>query len=366
MKQFPVGLARARAVSLVAFTFCFALCPARSDDRVVPSTALPDAPSQVAQAQAPTGTASISGVVLDSRSEPVPGAKVTISEASGAGQRTAESDDKGEFHFREMAPITVRVTVTATGLETFVSDEIRLSAGEQYVLPRIDLPVAPLNSSVTVTVTEDQLATEQVHEQEKQRVLGVIPNFYTSYLWDAAPLHTKQKAQLAFRSVIDPVTFVIVGARAGVQQVRNTDPGYGGGPAGYGRRFGADLGDSVTGRLLGQAILPAVFHQDPRYFYLGTGSTGKRLWYALTRAVVTRGDNGKDQPNYSHVLGNLGAAALRNLYLEPEDRKGLRVLTNGVALTGYNAVSNVIREFISRPLSTHVPAYKNGKPADVN
>lgn len=374
MGQTVLARAWARWVLVSGFGLCWMGSVARAEDRPGVVGTLPDAPSfaqaqsapppSLAQASEPEGTASISGFVLDVHGEPVAGAKVTLSAVGGKSQQVQESDVRGQFHFLKMAPATVRVTVTAPGLETFISDEIHLAAGEQFELPRIEIPLAPLNSDVTVTVTADQLATEQVHEQEKQRVLGVIPNFYTSYLWDAAPMHKKQKAQLAFRSILDPFVFFVVGVRAGVEQVRNTDPGYGDGVAGYARRYGAAYGDSITGRVIGQAILPGVFHQDPRYFYMGTGSTGRRVWYALTRAVVTRGDNGRNQPNYSHVLGNFAAAGLRNLYLDPDDRKGRNIVLNGVVFTGYNALTNVIREFVSRPLSSHVPDYKKGKPED--
>ena len=319
---------------------------------------LPNAPEPQTQA----GTSVVSGVVLDVQGRPVPGAKVTL---TGEGKEiVVDSDASGVFRFAGLATGTVRVTVTAKGLETFVSNEIKLTLGEHFELPRIDLPLAPLNSDVTVTVTEDQLATEQVHEQEKQRFLAIVPNFYTSYLWDAAPMRSKQKFQLIFRSAIDPFVFVTTGIRAGVSYARNTDPGYGDGFPGYARRYGAGYGDAITGRLVGGALLPAVFHQDPRYFWKGTGSTWSRVGYAMSRAVVTRGDNGKNQPNYSGVLGNFAGAALRNAYLDPDDRKGWDVVLNGFTTTGFNAVGNLLREFVIRKGSTGVPGYKKGKPVD--
>jgi len=145
-----------------------------------------------------------------------------------------------------------------------------------------------------------------------------------------------------------------------VEQVRGTDPGYGDGLSGFAQRFGAAYGDSVTGRLIGGAILPSLLHQDPRYFYKGSGSIPARAWYAISRAVICRGDNGKWQPNYSHVLGNFASAGLRNLYLAPEDRKGAKVVLNGFSTLGYNALSNLIREFALRKATSHVPDYANG------
>ncbi len=318
---------------------------------------LPEAPEpQVA------GTASVSGIVLDVKGAVVPGAKVTL---TGTGKELAtESDAAGLFRFSGLPTGTVRVVVTAKGLETFVSNDIKLTAGEKFELPRIDLPVAPLNSDVTVTITEDQLATEQVHEQEKQRLLGIVPNFYTSYLWDAAPMRSKQKYQLIFRSAIDPFVFVTTGIRAGISQGRNTNPGYGTGGAGFARRYGAAYGDAITGRLVGSAILPSLFHQDPRYFYMGSGTVTHRAIYAFTRAVITRGDSGKNEPNYSGVLGAVAGAGLRNLYLDPDDRKGIDVLYNGLITVGFNGVGNLIREFAFVHIVKGKPGYKVGKPVD--
>ena len=326
-------------------------------------TALPNSPGfQAGAAQQLAGTAVVSGVVLDIRGAAVPGAKVTVSATAGGGEHVVETGSDGRFEFTGLKAERVTVTITAAGLETFVSNEIHLTPGEKYELPKIALPVAPENTSVNVTVTEDELATAEVKQQEKQRVLGVIPNFYTSYLWDAAPMRKKQKFHLMVKSALDPEVFVVTGLRAGVQQYRGSYPGYGDGFEGFAARYGAAYGDSVTGRIVGRALLPIVFHQDPRYFFLGSGGVLKRTWYALYEAVVCRGDNGKTQPNYSHVLGNFASAGLRNVYLPPESRKGSEVLLNGFTLTGLNALTNLMREFLPKGATTNVPDYKRGKP----
>lgn len=326
---------------------------------------LPDSPgwamqAQTAQPQPAPGRASISGRVLNHEGKEVQGATVTLVREDGDDALTAISGVDGEFLFPDLTPEKVTITITAKGLETFLSNEIKLTAGEKYRFPSIDLPLMLSDTSIQVTVTEDQLATEQVKIQEKQRVFGVLPNFYTSFLWNAAPMRTKQKFHLVWKSTTDPVVFITVGIRAGIEQYRGTDPGYGDGFSGFAQRFGAAYGDSVTGRLVGGAILPSLLHQDPRYFYKGSGSVPSRAWYAITRAVICRGDNGKWQPNYSHVLGNFASAGLRNLYLAPEDRKGAKVMLNGFTVLGYNAVSNLIREFALRGATTHVPSYALG------
>ena len=96
-------------------------------------------------------------------------------------------------------------------------------------------------------------------------MLGVIPNFYVSYTPNAVPLTTRLKFRLAWKSIIDPFTFGITGAIAGIEQANNTFSGYGQGAQGYAKRYGAAYADLVSGTLLGGAILPSLFKQDPRY-----------------------------------------------------------------------------------------------------
>ena len=218
----PCGVRLGLAAGLIVGLFSGAAC-AEIKALEVSRVELPEAPGFGAQA-AQTGTAVVSGTVLDLHGAAVAGAKVTVSGA-GTEERVIETKDDGRFEFKGLGAERVTVTITASGLDTFVSNEIRLSAGEKYELPKIALPVAPENSSVNVTVTEDELATAEVKQQEKQRVLGVLPNFYTSYLWDAAPMRKKQKFHLMVKSSLDPEVFVVSGLRAGGAAVSRIIPG---------------------------------------------------------------------------------------------------------------------------------------------
>ena len=289
---------------------------------------LPDAPGRIDGA-GEVQDATVSGTVLDIKGAPVPGARVTLTRSAGGRELVVESDLEGKFSFQKIKADRFRVTITAAGLETFVSNEIHLSPGEKYSLPNISLPLEPANTTVNVTVTEDQLATEQMKEEEKQRVFGVLPNFYTSYLWNAAPMRTKQKFRLVLRSSVDPFVFVVVGIRAGEQQYKGTYKGFDDGATGFMSRYGVAYGDAVTGRLIGSAILPSLLHQDPRYFFHGSGSVKERAWYAIRQTFVCRGDNGKLQPNYSHVMGNFAAAGITNFYLDAVDRHTGATLQRG-------------------------------------
>lgn len=159
---------------------------------------------------------------------------------------------------------------------------------------------------------------------------------------------------LAFRTTIDPFHFVNNAINAGWDQWRNNYPGYRQGAAGYGKRFGADYGNVVSGTIVGDGIVPALLHQDPRYIYKGTGSIPSRIGYALLAIVRTKGDNGNWQPNYSGFIGGLTAGAISNSYLPQGDRKAIGNVVGGAfqsfALRG---IGTLEEEFLARWVTTH-------------
>jgi hypothetical protein len=175
-------------------------------------------------------------------------------------------------------------------------------------------------------------------------------------------MQTKQKFQLSARSIVDPVSLLVIAGIAGVEQHQNVFPGYGGGIEGYGKRYGAALANHVTATLLCKAVYPSIFHQDPRYFYKGKGSARSRALYAVSAAVVAKGDDGRWKPNYSNVLGNFSSAAISNLYYPSSDRGASLVMVNGLVNTGADAASNLLREFVLKRFTTHVPSGSNGQP----
>jgi hypothetical protein len=331
---------------------------------LIPSTVeptLPNSPgSELPSPQSPA-TATISGTVRDINGGIVLGAKATLESLSGQPERHEDADSIGFFLFKNVPAGNYKIRIAAPDLESYESYEITLHNGENHQLPLIALPIASAKIDVTVTVTEEQLAQEQVNDQLQQRVFGVFPNFYTSFLWNAAPLKPRQKFKLAFRSAIDPVTFFTTGALAGIQQARDTYPDYGQGAEGYGKRYGADYADIFIGRILGAAVFPSVFHQDPRYFYQGTGTISSRAWHAISSAFICRGDNGKRQFNYSHILGNLAAGGISNLYRPDDDRGFGLAIDNALLHTAANAAGNLAREFALKEITTKIPAYAKGK-----
>lgn len=357
------------------FLLCAIEPPARAQLRLnqpdEAALALPNAPSFMLQqtaAPAAAETATISGIVTDIRGALVPGATIKLTPraapATGPSHETT-TNDAGRFSFAA-APGAYTVLIQARGLETFLSEPFTLRANEQFILPDVALPIASADTSVDVSANSAAVAEQELKIETHQRVLGVFPNFYTSFIYNAAPLNARQKFKLNFRSTLDPVSFGVVGLVAGIEQLHGTFPGYGPGPAGYGRRYGAALGDELIGRTLGTAVFPAIFHQDPRYFYEGpANSVGRRVFHAIRQGVVNRGDNGHLQFNISRLLGNASAGAISSLYHPSANGPGQLALTNALVGIGGAAVNSLLREFVFSHVTTRVPSYAKGKPANL-
>lgn len=201
-------------------------------------------------------------------------------------------------------------------------------------------------TQTTSQKSQHDLAQEQLKEQEKQRVLGIVPNFNTSYVFGAASLTSAQKFDLAIKTEIDPVSFGVAGFVALIGQAEGSDYGYGGGIGGYAKRYGQTYADNFDGEMWGNWILPSLLHQDPRYFRLGRGSVKRRILYALGTNVMSRHDNtGKWEPNYSNVAGNFISGAISNLYL-PQDERGVgSTVTGALVITAEGGAGSLFQEF---------------------
>jgi hypothetical protein len=226
------------------------------------------------------------------------------------------------------------------------------------------LALATSVTEVQVVLPRAEVAEEQIKDQEKQRVFGFIPNFYVSYVPNAVRLTSKQKFELAWKSTVDPVTFGLTAAIAGVQQAANEFSGYGQGAQGYGKRYGASYADLVTGTFIGGAILPSLLKQDPRYFYKGSGSVRSRILYAIANSVICKGDDGHWQANYSGILGSLASGGISNLYYPTQDRNGAGLtFENAIIGIGENAATNLLQEFVIPKLTPRL-SHQPAKPAN--
>jgi len=296
----------------------------------------------------------ISGTVFDQSGAVRVGAAVRLSREDSTLNQEVQSGNNGQFSFTNVAPGEFHLTVASSGFATreFAGT---LGPGEAYLVPPITLLVATAVTEVHVKetpLTQVELADEQIKQQEKQRVFGLFPNFYVSYVADAVPLTPKQKFRLAWKTSVDPMTLVGIGAIAGVEQATNAFEGYGQGAEGYAKRFGATYVDVVSSTVIGSAVLPSLLRQDPRYFYKGTGSTGSRLLYALGSPLFCKGDNQRWQPNYSNVLGAFASGGISYLYYPAGDRNGAGLFVrNSLIRFGETAFEGVLQEFVIRRLT---------------
>jgi carboxypeptidase family protein len=306
----------------------------------------------------PQSSAGISGIVVDQAGSAVAGASVRITREDQAASQEVLSGADGQFSFDSVAPGPFQLSVTFAGFTTQVVSGI-LRPGEIQVVPEISLAVAAAVTEVQVVLPRVEMAEAELKEEEKQRMLGVIPNFYVSYVPDAVPLNTRQKFELAWKTTVDPVSLGLIGVTAGAQQAANNFSRYGQGAQGFGKRYGAALADSATSTFIGGAILPSLLKQDPRYFYKGTGSKRSRILYALANAVICKGDNGRWQANYSGFFGGLASGAISTVYYPPEDRGAGLVFENLLIGIGESAVTNLFQEFVVRRLT---PNHANSGP----
>ena len=305
------------------------------------------APAQnIASTEDQSGT--IAGTVTDPNGGPVPGARVVLQGPTPHDSYTGLASDRGFFELRNVkSGVPFRVTIHAQGFADWTSPPIALGAGQYKLLTDCTLQLEGVQTTVNVDYSSVQVATEQVAAQEKQRVLGIFPNFYVNYDSAPAPMTTKLKFKLALRVATDPVTIAGVAFVSALDQAGNT-PDYQQGAKGYGQRFGAIAADGFTDIMIGGAILPSLLHQDPRYFYQGTGTTKSRLVHAISHSFVCRGDNGQEQPNYSSLGGDLAASALENAYY-PRSNRGAGLILGHFALdTAERVVSSLAQEFIFR------------------
>lgn len=322
------------------------------------SDRLPDAP--VPQQDDSTyaqnvGTASVSGTVLDPGGAVISGAQVSLVLPDGKTQQTVKSGANGQFSFAKIPAGSYLVLINAVGFAPFQSNGFTLSEQQVYVVPEIKLAVA--GSMTTVVVRpQEVIAAEQIKAEEKQRILGVLPNFYTSFIANPAPLTSNQKLSLVAHDEFDWTQFAIVSMIAGMEQANNAHAGYGQGAAGYGKRWGAAFADNISSDLLGRYVFASLFHQDPRYFYQGTGTKKSRFLHALSYAFVARSDSGKTMPNYAYLFGDLCSGALSNAYYPRADRGASLVFTNAAIGIAGLAGFGIIQEFFGRKMTSHVPS----------
>jgi carboxypeptidase family protein len=315
------------------------------------SSDTPNSPgkSQAEASQPAVQPGNIVGTTLDQSGSVAAGAVVRLTSEDKAFSQEVVSGDNGQFSFSKVpaGKFTLSVTSAGFGGEAFSGE---LAPGQTFLVPPIVLSIATVVTAVNVKVDPVEVATEEVKEELHQRVLGFIPNFYVTYHEDAAPLTSKMKFRLAWKSSTDPITLGGTAFLAGLQQAGDQYSEFGQGAQGYGKRFGAAYADVLASTFLSGAVFPTLLKQDPRYFYKGTGPTRSRVLRAVANSVWCKGDNGNWQVNYSNIAGSFGAAAITSSYY-PTHNYGSVILTNGLVRMGESSLAGIFQEFVVRKLT---------------
>jgi Carboxypeptidase regulatory-like domain len=310
------------------------------------------APKPEGAAPGTTVTGIVQGGVTGKDGEVYEGVRVALALVGAEPVRVQVTNGEGEFTFLNVPAGPFTLTVSSDGFATQTVSGV-LQPGTAFDVPNIELVMSSATTEVRVSAAQqEEIAQQQLQIEEKQLVLGVVPNFYVSYDPHPVPLTARQKYSLAWKSNINPFTWLITGAFAGFEQANNTFAGYGQGMQGYGKRFGANYADTFISTEIGGAILPALLRQDPRYFYKGKGTIWERARYAIAATVICKGDNMHWQFNYSSILGGLAAGGISNLYYPASDRSGAGVTFEnaGIGLAG-SAAQNLFQEFVVKKLT---------------
>jgi hypothetical protein len=221
-------------------------------------------------------------------------------------------------------------------------------------------PVSAAQSPQTIPVPMN--SEEELRRELRQRIGGIVPNFNSVLDGTNLPLTPMQKLRASFRSAVDPYQFGLAAFTSLLGQAENshttynvvpgTHPaqyiqeGYGQGWAGYGKRMGASYTDQFDGTILGNGVFPILLHQDSRYYRMGEGKSFKqRFLYSIGTTVYCKGDNGKWQPNYSNLLGNVAAGGISNLYYPAADRGFGLTMEQAILVSAEGAFGALLIEF---------------------
>jgi len=204
-------------------------------------------------------------------------------------------------------------------------------------------------------VSNKDLQKQEQTGTSNDRLFYALPNFLTVETKDVPPLSAGQKFWVVTRGSFDYIQIPWYAFLAGISQAENSEPGYGQGAVGYGKRYGAYFADGTIENYMTGAVLPVLLRQDPRFYELGKGSFLHRTSYAVSRIFVTRTDAGKEQFNYSEVVGSAISSGISTYSYHP---KGDRTLPNTASVwgsqVGYDTITIVVKEFwpdIRRKLS---------------
>jgi hypothetical protein len=160
------------------------------------------------------------------------------------------------------------------------------------------------------------------------------------------PLTRKQKGLLALHAATDPGAIGTIVGISAISIAADSHTAYGPGFGGFAELAGVSLLQNTTGEFFGTFAIPALVHQDPRYFRMPDKPFRKRLIYSITRSYISKSDSGKTIPNYGVFGAYPIVAELSNLYvpgIESDGASTAQRIAVGLAL---DPVNNLINEFL--------------------
>ncbi len=230
------------------------------------------------------------------------------------------------------------------------------TAAQQSEATQQTSPPTPANVPSQSSASTAPGGPTPVGQAKEKRILGVLPNYRTAEMSAAAmPLTAKEKMRIAVKDSFDYPLAFIGAAYAGLDQAADSHPQFGQGAKGYFKRFGTSYTDQLDGNMLSEGVMPVLFREDPRYFRMDKGTVKRRLWYSVSRIVVTRTDSGHSSFNFSEVLGN-GIAAGVGLSYYSDDRAVADYMQNWGTQLATDAGSQMLKEFwpdMKRKLHKH-------------
>jgi hypothetical protein len=195
--------------------------------------------------------------------------------------------------------------------------------------------------------TKDASPSDATKGTSNDRLFFALPNFLTlENSANVPPLTAGQKFKVVARGSFDPIQFVWYGFLSGISQAEDSEPGFGQGAEGYGKRYGAAFADGTIENFMTSAVLSSLFREDPRFYQSGQGGFVQRSGYAVSRIFTTRTDSGHQRFNFAEVLGSAIAASISTYSYHPRSD---RTIENTASVwgseIGYDTVTIVVKEF---------------------
>jgi hypothetical protein len=186
----------------------------------------------------------------------------------------------------------------------------------------------------------------QRHKPSPNHIFWIIPNYRADESSaEFKPLTPHAKLKVAIDDSFDPSAFLVAGVFAGMSLAQRQYPGFGHGASALGKYYGAAFADQAIGNMMTEALFPIALHQDPRYFVKSKGGFWNRTGYAISREVITRGDDGQNHFNTSELGGNAVAAGISTLYYPASDRSAGNTINKWGQQVGLDAFFNIMKEF---------------------